>query len=56
MEWENNKQDKIKELTAKGIIPATYDMDNASDDPKDAAENLKMMMKARPWLMGQVKN
>lgn len=47
--WEDGRQEEIKELTSKGIIPAEYDFENA---PEDIDE--EMVDAARPWLMGQV--
>jgi hypothetical protein len=41
---ETNRQDEIKELTSKGIIPADYDLQK---HPEKSLE-------ARSWLMGRV--
>ncbi|KAK0236360.1 2-nitropropane dioxygenase [Armillaria nabsnona] len=43
-DWETNRQDEIKELTSKGIIPAE----------KDLEEHPEKSISARPWLMGTV--
>jgi NAD(P)H-dependent flavin oxidoreductase YrpB (nitropropane dioxygenase family) len=47
--WEENRQEEIKELTSKGIIPAEHDIENLGDDvDEDTIDN------ARPFLMGKV--
>ncbi|KAJ9197749.1 hypothetical protein DTO166G4_8898 [Paecilomyces variotii] len=46
--WEENRQNEIKELTAKGIIPVEYDMENLPDDVDDDT-----LDNARPYLMGK---
>ncbi|KAK0499997.1 2-nitropropane dioxygenase [Armillaria luteobubalina] len=43
-DWETNRQDEIRELTSKGIIPAE----------KDLEEHPEKSISARPWLMGTV--
>ncbi|KAJ8079592.1 hypothetical protein AAF712_012613 [Marasmius tenuissimus] len=43
-DWEKNKQQEIKELTSKGILPVEHDV---SQHPEKS-------MSARPWLMGSV--
>lgn len=49
LNWEDNRHDEIKQLTAKGIIPVEHDMENLPDDVDDETfEN------ARPYLMGKV--
>ncbi|KAJ6258478.1 LOW QUALITY PROTEIN: hypothetical protein Dda_6520 [Drechslerella dactyloides] len=51
MNWEENRKDEITKLTAKGVIPVEYDIeqldkeDKLDDDTMDAA---------RPFLMGKV--
>jgi len=46
--WEENRQNEIKELTAKGKIPVEYDMEQMGDDiDDDTLDN------ARPFLMGK---
>ena len=40
----NNRQEEIKELTSKGILPASHDIEQ---HPEKSIE-------ARPWLMGRV--
>ncbi|CAI6337587.1 unnamed protein product [Periconia digitata] len=47
--WEENRQNEIKELTGKGIIPAEHDLENMGDDVDD-----ETMDNARPFLMGKV--
>lgn len=46
--WEENRAQEIKELTAKGIIPVEHDFDTLGDDIDD-----ETMENARPWLMGK---
>ncbi|KAJ9302307.1 hypothetical protein DTO271G3_1173 [Paecilomyces variotii] len=46
--WEENRQNEIKELTAKGIIPVEHDMENLPDDVDDDT-----LDNARPYLMGK---
>jgi NAD(P)H-dependent flavin oxidoreductase YrpB (nitropropane dioxygenase family) len=46
--WEENRQDQIRELTTKGKIPVEYDMETLGDDiDDDTLDN------ARPFLMGK---
>ncbi|KAJ5474476.1 hypothetical protein N7475_004042 [Penicillium sp. IBT 31633x] len=47
--WEENRSEEIKQLTAKGIIPVEHDMENLPDDVDDDA-----LDNARPFLMGKV--
>ena len=51
MDWEINRQPEIKELTSKGIIPYTVDVDSVKEP---TPEDLKKAMQSRPWLMGNV--
>ena len=46
-DWEENRQQEIKELTAKGKIPVEHEMDT-NEDISD-----EMMDMARPFLMGK---
>lgn len=46
--WEENRQNEIKELTSKGIIPAEHDLEQMGDDVDD-----ETMDNARPFLMGK---
>jgi NAD(P)H-dependent flavin oxidoreductase YrpB (nitropropane dioxygenase family) len=46
--WENERAQEIKELTAKGVIPVEHDFETAGDDISD-----EMMDQARPFLMGK---
>ncbi|CAL5869527.1 uncharacterized protein PFLUO_LOCUS3757 [Penicillium psychrofluorescens] len=48
MNWEDNRAEEIKTLTAKGVIPVEYDMENMEDVDDDTMDN------ARPFLMGKV--
>jgi len=47
--WEENRQQEIKELTAKGILPVEHDLEKMGDDLDD-----ETMDNARPFLMGKV--
>ncbi|KAJ5931659.1 hypothetical protein N7516_006148 [Penicillium verrucosum] len=47
--WEENRHDEIKQLTAKGVIPVEHDMENLPDDVDDDT-----LDNARPYLMGKV--
>lgn len=46
-DWEANRQQEIKDLTAKGVIPYEADLEKLSDVDDDALD------KFRPWLMGK---
>ena len=46
--WEENRAQEIKELTAKGTIPVEYDFEKLGDDIDDDT-----MDNARPFLMGK---
>ena len=46
--WEENRAEDIKQLTAKGVIPVEHDFENLPDDvDDDTIDN------ARPYLMGK---
>ncbi|KAJ5172541.1 hypothetical protein N7492_005134 [Penicillium capsulatum] len=47
--WEENRAEEIKQLTAKGIIPVEHDFENLPDDVDD-----EYLDNARPYLMGKV--
>ncbi|KAF3388879.1 putative nitronate monooxygenase [Penicillium rolfsii] len=49
MNWEENRADEIKKLTAQGIIPVEHDFENLPDDVDD-----ETLDNARPFLMGKV--
>lgn len=49
MNWEENRAEDIKKLTAKGVIPVEHDMENMPDDVDD-----DYLDNARPFLMGKV--
>ncbi|KAL2872497.1 nitronate monooxygenase [Aspergillus lucknowensis] len=49
MNWEENRQEEMKQLTSKGIIPVEHDMENLPDDVDD-----EYFENARPYLMGKV--
>lgn len=49
LNWEDNRQDEIKQLTSKGVIPVEHDMENIPDDVDD-----EYLENARPYLMGKV--
>lgn len=46
--WEENRQNEIKELTSKGTIPVEWDIERMGDDVDDDT-----MDNARPFLMGK---
>ncbi|KXT09870.1 hypothetical protein AC579_6744 [Pseudocercospora musae] len=46
--WEENRQNEIKELTSKGTIPVEWDIERMGDDIDDDT-----MDNARPFLMGK---
>ena len=46
--WEENRAQEIKELTAKGVIPVEHDFEKLGDDIDD-----ETMDNARPFLMGK---
>ena len=47
--WEENRQNDIKEFTNKGVIPVEADLERMGDDIDD-----ETMDNARPFLMGKV--
>lgn len=47
--WEENRSQEIKDLTAKGIVPVEHDFENLPDDVDDDT-----LDNARPFLMGKV--
>ncbi|RYP80853.1 hypothetical protein DL769_002231 [Monosporascus sp. CRB-8-3] len=63
--WENERRDELKELTAKGILPYEHDLekamnkttgsgeDSGSDDDASEDDVDDMMDQFRPHLMGQ---
>ncbi|KXS10973.1 NPD-domain-containing protein [Gonapodya prolifera JEL478] len=52
MDWEENKASKIKELTAKGVLPVMYDMDVISKK-NDGNIPTEVLIQSNPLLMGQ---
>lgn len=46
--WEENRQQEIKDLTNKGVIPVEHDFEKLGDDIDD-----ETMDNARPFLMGK---
>lgn len=46
--WEENRAQEIKDLTAKGVIPVEHDFDTLGDEIDD-----ETMDNARPFLMGK---
>ena len=46
--WEENRQNDIKDLTSKGVIPVEHDLERMGDDIDD-----ETMDNARPFLMGK---
>ena len=49
LDWENNRQQEIIDLTTKGTIPVYHDAENRKDE--EGAED--MLTKFSPLLMGQ---
>jgi len=49
LNWENERQEEIRTLTAKGTIPVEHDFEVRGDDLTD-----EEMDNARPFLMGKV--
>ncbi|KAJ5599557.1 hypothetical protein N7450_000624 [Penicillium hetheringtonii] len=49
LNWEENRAEEIKQLTAKGVIPVEHDFENLPDDVDDDT-----LDNARPFLMGKV--
>ncbi|KAJ1560069.1 hypothetical protein HK405_008350, partial [Cladochytrium tenue] len=51
MNWEENRQAEIKQLTSSGKLPWKVDEENLAAKGGDEGE---FLLQARPWLMGQV--
>jgi len=51
MLWENERQNEIRELTSKGIIPVKWDFEDKS--AKNELPSSDVLMGLRPLLMGQ---
>jgi len=51
MSWENDRQQDIKDLTTKGIIPVLHDLEERSSKGQEVSP--QDMLAARPLLMGQ---
>jgi len=51
-DWEENRQDEIKSLTSKGIIPVKDDFEKKAE--AGAEIDADMMASARPMLSGQI--
>jgi len=51
-DWEENRQDEIKALTSKGIIPVKDDFEKKAEAGVEI--DADMMASARPMLSGQV--
>jgi hypothetical protein len=49
LNWENNRQEELKELISKGIIPVTHDLDVATGELLEQA-----MENSFPVIMGPV--
>ena len=45
--WEQNRQNEIKELTSRGDIPVDYEVERLGNDIDEETEEY-----SRPWLMG----
>lgn len=52
LNWENERQNEIKELISKGTIPVNYDLEQKSSKGEEVSPVL--MARLRPLLMGQV--
>eukprot|EP01128_Nolandella_sp_AFSM9_P008523 TRINITY_DN5231_c0_g1_i1.p2 TRINITY_DN5231_c0_g1~~TRINITY_DN5231_c0_g1_i1.p2 ORF type:complete len:357 (-),score=131.76 TRINITY_DN5231_c0_g1_i1:230-1300(-) len=50
MNWENNRQQEIKELTAQGIVPFSKEQETLEE--KGIMPSPKEVLGMRPWLMG----
>ncbi|KAJ3340357.1 hypothetical protein HDU93_007082 [Gonapodya sp. JEL0774] len=53
LDWEENKQDQIKQLTAKGVLPVAWNMDQIAKQ-NDGVIPTDIMIQGTPLLMGQV--
>ena len=51
VDWEENRQAEIKELTSQGHVPAFYDMERREKSGEEM--DFKERMDAMPLLMGQ---
>jgi NAD(P)H-dependent flavin oxidoreductase YrpB (nitropropane dioxygenase family) len=51
VDWEENRSQEMKELTAKGILPMQHDIEAKQDKGEATPE---FLMSVRPWLSGQV--
>jgi NAD(P)H-dependent flavin oxidoreductase YrpB (nitropropane dioxygenase family) len=51
MDWEDNRQDEIKALVSKGVLPFSNELSERSKAGNDLS--VKEMAEARPMLMGQ---
>ena len=51
MDWENNRQDEIKDLTGRGKLPIEHDINRIKSSEMELPDG--GMMGMRPWLMGQ---
>jgi len=51
MDWEENRQQEIKELTSKGILPVYHDQ--AQQEKSGEEVDFKTRMDMMPLLMGQ---
>jgi len=51
LKWENERQNEIKELTAKGVIPVVHDLEQRAAKNQEVSPH--QMMATRPMLMGQ---
>ena len=49
LDWENNRQQEIIDLTTKGTIPVYHDAENADSD----GDGEDKLIKFQPLLMGQ---
>jgi NAD(P)H-dependent flavin oxidoreductase YrpB (nitropropane dioxygenase family) len=57
MDWENNRSNEIRELTAKGIVPIQHELATAEEKVKKGEMKMPTtaeLAERRPWLMGAV--
>ena len=52
LDWEENRQDEIRELTGKGILPAAWQQEKDEKDGVELDFN-ETMDRINPMLMGQ---
>lgn len=50
LDWENNRQQEIKELTSQGVVPFSREQEKLEE--KGVMPSPKEVMGMRPWLSG----